>query len=445
MKNSEIAEMISLRNLLMQPLEIPFFQRPYSWSSKQVRLLLNDILEAKNQNFTQPYMMGSVITHQTNSKLEIVDGQQRLSTLTLILHYLDPNDNESNSGLLNQIFNHEESYANIQSNYHSIIDWFDEEDIDNEESKSFLEYLNNSIQFVIIKAPSYDDAFVFFDSQNSRGKPLDKTDILKAHHLRFIDDKTDEDSVVAKECVRNWEIIDSMKNSSKQFFLNDFMEKILGRGRSWIKGKAGIVDILEEFKSQLYSTKKDGYYSLNNYNQPPIFKKWVFHDKEGDENDELEVKLLNDFTKKREKNYSIFNYLKDHSREYLPLQITQSLEGGEQFFWYVQKYQKLYSDLFIEKRKLPSPICHLYENVIERLSFNRGISFLKQIFEGSLVFYFDKFGDEKFSEFALWLEHALFLTRYSMFSVGGVSVTSHDVDPSIFGMLTPLGDSLKLK
>ena len=60
---------------------IPRFQRPYSWQKEEVEELLNDIIE-NNDN----YFIGSIVTYKSNGDFKgIVDGQQRLTTLILVL------------------------------------------------------------------------------------------------------------------------------------------------------------------------------------------------------------------------------------------------------------------------------------------------------------------------------------------------------------------------
>ena len=60
---------------------IPRFQRPYSWQKEEVEELLNDIIENEEN-----YFIGSIVTYKSNGDFKgIVDGQQRLTTLILVL------------------------------------------------------------------------------------------------------------------------------------------------------------------------------------------------------------------------------------------------------------------------------------------------------------------------------------------------------------------------
>ena len=79
--------------------EIPVYQRPYSWDAENVTILLNDILNSFNERKTvKSYYTGNVIIRENDTKTDgnikaydIIDGQQRITTFTLILlclHYI---------------------------------------------------------------------------------------------------------------------------------------------------------------------------------------------------------------------------------------------------------------------------------------------------------------------------------------------------------------------
>jgi len=66
--------------------EIPAYQRPYSWEKANVEQLLDDVWEAFEAN-DEEYFIGSLITieREKGRLYDVVDGQQRLTTLNLIL------------------------------------------------------------------------------------------------------------------------------------------------------------------------------------------------------------------------------------------------------------------------------------------------------------------------------------------------------------------------
>ena len=64
---------------------IPNYQRPYKWTIKNSNQLLDDIMEAKKDN-KEVYRVGTLILHEENGKYNIVDGQQRTITFSLLLN-----------------------------------------------------------------------------------------------------------------------------------------------------------------------------------------------------------------------------------------------------------------------------------------------------------------------------------------------------------------------
>jgi len=113
--------------------------------------------------------------------LDIVDGQQRLITLSLLLHSLGGKNN-----LLEQHLTHSISKNNVIENYQFIKNY----SISDEDT--FKKYLLEICEMVYVELDDLDEAFQFFDSQNSRGKPLESYDLLKAYHLREMKDKPKE-------------------------------------------------------------------------------------------------------------------------------------------------------------------------------------------------------------------------------------------------------------
>lgn len=97
--------------------DIPFYQRPYRWQPSHVETLLNCILESQN-NKKEEYRIGSIIIHRSAGleKMEVVDGQQRLTTLSLLFMCIDQNTTFT----LGCEFRNEESCQNIYRNYRHI-------------------------------------------------------------------------------------------------------------------------------------------------------------------------------------------------------------------------------------------------------------------------------------------------------------------------------------
>lgn len=180
---------ISVNELLNMELKIPEYQRPYKWTRKNVADLLNDIGTAIEDN-RRPgyngfrYRVGTVIIHNKNddagniTERNIVDGQQRLITLSLIKRALDPSFTNS---LLEHEYKDKVSIGNISDNYRFILEW---KSVNGGKLEDYRGAFENILEAVLIEVDDISEAFQLFDSQNTRGRELDPHDLLKAYHLR---------------------------------------------------------------------------------------------------------------------------------------------------------------------------------------------------------------------------------------------------------------------
>ena len=72
---------------------VPVYQRPYSWDSENVEILLNDIYSTYiSEDKNEGYYTGNLLLHDKNEKIngstivyEVIDGQQRITTISLML------------------------------------------------------------------------------------------------------------------------------------------------------------------------------------------------------------------------------------------------------------------------------------------------------------------------------------------------------------------------
>ena len=202
---------ISVDELLTKSLKIPDYQRPYKWDRKHIEALLNDIEDALNDAKKYDafkYRLGTIILYKNTSKAteeaesyDIIDGQQRIISLSLIKLVLE---NELPEFLRHVTFRNKISQQRIRDNYALIKDWFRY----NETKKTlFKEAFSNILEVIIFSVDQLSEAFQLFDSQNTRGKSLDPHDLLKAYHLREMQD----DLEGMQSAVKEWEAKDSQK------------------------------------------------------------------------------------------------------------------------------------------------------------------------------------------------------------------------------------------
>src|SRR5665811_1063776 len=69
---------------------IPEYQRPYAWETEQALQLLDDLAESLDRDEDEPYFLGSIVLVKEKgvAAAEVIDGQQRLTTLTILLAVL---------------------------------------------------------------------------------------------------------------------------------------------------------------------------------------------------------------------------------------------------------------------------------------------------------------------------------------------------------------------
>lgn len=235
-----------------QPIEgikltIPEYQRPYKWTAKNANQLLDDIIEAKNAN-REVYRVGTLILHQDEREdrlLNIVDGQQRTITFSLLLKAFGENNIDFiNQELANNYFN----IINIPNNYRGLKRRVNKIG-DEKEYKELLEYIKSNCQLIVVITDDISEAFQFFDSQNARGKKLYPHDLLKAYHLR---EMTNLEVSETEKIVKMWEDLDQKE-------LSELFKEYLYRIKEWIKGNKS--DELTEHNMEMFKgvTKGDNY------------------------------------------------------------------------------------------------------------------------------------------------------------------------------------------
>ncbi len=165
-----IVESLTLKELFdkQQTLTIPEYQRPYVWTPKEINKLLVQFKQHQGRTDEKPlFYLGSFVLHKKDNLLEIIDGQQRLTTLQI----LSLIKSKSDFGIK---YSHPISLKNIKSNYNHFF-------------KNDFEIIDlNNINITIVVVENEDLAYSFFETLNTGGKRLSGTDILKAHHLRSI-------------------------------------------------------------------------------------------------------------------------------------------------------------------------------------------------------------------------------------------------------------------
>ena len=203
-------------------LVIPEYQRPYKWTATNAIQLLDDIIDAKNEK-KETYRVGTLILHKVNeSTYNIVDGQQRTITFSLLLKALGA---DSISFLEQPLANNPHNNRNIPNNFRTL-ERRANNVIDDRDRGELREYIENNCELIVVITEVISEAFQFFDSQNARGKKLYTHDLLKAYHFREMNDL---DVTETEKVVKGWEDLDQ-KDLSALF--SDYLYRV----KEWTKG-----------------------------------------------------------------------------------------------------------------------------------------------------------------------------------------------------------------
>lgn len=252
--------------ILQLPLKIPNYQRIYCWEEENVKCLLDDVFEHITSNNTVLYRLGAIILHSNNGKYDIIDGQQRLVTLSLLLSELG-----IKTGLLYEKFSSQNSIDYVKYNKHLIHEYVQR----HLNFHDYVEKLLNLLEFsvLVLQNTSIDLAYTFFSNQNSRGVELTDYDLLKAHHLRYIPTTYEMQSQHAAEV---WnKMIEDGRVENDQISVPDYVRTLdtyIYRLRKWIRKKEC------DDSTQNYRVKKEYEAAPIVDEIPPFGEKFYFNE-----------------------------------------------------------------------------------------------------------------------------------------------------------------------
>lgn len=278
---------------------IPDYQRPYAWDETNCQTLWDDIFafafpnnNSEEFDENEEYFLGSIVTFKNeNGKLEVIDGQQRLTTLMLLLRaFYDKfaNMQDNNSKLtrdkIEKCIWKTDTFGNADKNSLKI----DSEVATDNDKEEFLEllktgvvvpgskskYVNNYKFFqakideflanypsyfaylparilgnciiLPIEAESQDTALRIFSTLNDRGLPLSDADIFKAQFYKYYSDNGKKD-----DFIEEWKELEEI--TSKIFHSNAGtpMDELFTRYMYYLRAKEGnkntTVDALRKF------------------------------------------------------------------------------------------------------------------------------------------------------------------------------------------------------
>jgi len=385
--------------LLKDNLQIPSYQRPYKWTSKNVSQLIDDIIF---HNDKSAYRLGTLVLHKygqdkdgedrekDKANLDIVDGQQRTITLSLIAYAIIENRKDDLKAINQKetwdnykrlgkrfSFSNDISKANIQNNYKEIERRIKEFD------KQTIAFFFHKCELVQVILTDISEAFQFFDSQNARGKDLEPHDLLKAFHLREMNNYSTEDE--RRKVVEKWELMDT-EQLSKLFALYLF------RIRNWSKG----------YSAKYFSKSDvDVFKGVN----PDIQENYPFA---------RIFRIAHYYTENYNRSYH--RHVDKNEFDY-PFQIDQTIINGRRFFEMVAYYDKMINRIINIKGIKTLETIKIYNRT--------GDKYIRNLFYCGLIYYIDKFGEKELlksiDKIFIWA----YTLRLKLFSVGLDSVNNY--------------------
>lgn len=433
MNNEITAEIKKINKVLEQNLSIPDYQRPYRWKEENVRLLLQDIFDSWKGG-KKSYRVGSVILHKEEKlfpietrkeiTLNIVDGQQRITSILLVLNILKSKIGESLRNSLQ--YDHNDSKNNIVQNNLYIEKWINENM--NDDKDDFCKYLTDYCDFVEIVVTDLSEAFQMFDSQNGRGKELESYNLLKAFHIRAMDSETQETKI---ECDQRWESATRFKintnneNENSSDILKQVFNEQLYRTRVWSRKEEAYVfnkQKIQEFKGISIDKNNSINFPFQNVQLMQYIANKYF------ESVGLDVKgIKSRFSNDSFENVNPF------------VQLNQSILNGKPFFDYIETYVMIYKQLFksIDKNPQLTEFKQFYkiQSCIYPGSQRVGDKYLKELYKSLIFLMFDKYGEDGVNKYYKTLYALVYRVRLENLQVKYATVAKFPLVEKLFSTI----------
>lgn len=259
---------------------IPDYQRPFSWDEEHFENLIKDLIEFnKTKDHDEKYFLGTIVLHKNGDIYDIVDGQQRLTSLLLLYSAFSSLDIEEElvGSIKKKLLQEKDIGDNIPERYrlevrtckkefeeilngneinsqtNSIVDSYIqakkifissiEEEIDSSEGKGELyKRINNNCEVLVIKASDFENAYKMFSIVNDRGLQLTSVDIIKSRCITpEIQTDANRDGLA-----RRWEAFEN--DLGKEAFENIF--HLIRFSKTYKKSKLNIIKEFDKLNEQ---------------------------------------------------------------------------------------------------------------------------------------------------------------------------------------------------
>lgn len=264
MKASELKpELLTVDKIFTDNYLIPVYQRNYAWRAEQIEQLISDVKDSMDEK-SEGYFLGNlvVIKRDVGDVFEVIDGQQRLTTLYLLLTFLERYEGElslstahvgklqyesraratealrrvaqestrEHGRLLDSI---SDADSGIHEGYSIIKQFFKQSKTLNQAHSQFSDFLRNRVTVVRASLPLNTDLNRYFEIMNTRGQQLKQVDIVKARLMSRLSDQHERACFawIWDSCAD----MDSYVQMSLTRGDTDLRNKVFGGEWSWLK------------------------------------------------------------------------------------------------------------------------------------------------------------------------------------------------------------------
>lgn len=181
---------------------IPIYQRNYAWEEDEITAFIKDVYDSLKKNPKAPYYIGTLVTYKRGDcEYEVIDGQQRLTTIYIILKALGIKNlrnkltygaRKISASTIQKLDNYpdlgDEVDNGIRNGYK-----FAQKAIDtivgNSERDAYVQFFLHFVHIIHYSVPKDVDLNHYFEVMNSRGEQLEKHEIVKSTLSQFLKNK----------------------------------------------------------------------------------------------------------------------------------------------------------------------------------------------------------------------------------------------------------------
>ena len=250
---------------------VPSYQRGYRWGKPEVERLLDDIYSTKG---TRNYCLQPVVVKKNDDRYELIDGQQRLTTIYLIYRFMSERSKSINGPRFTLSYETREKSEDFLKSidesrkeenidfwffftaYKSIKTWFSEEDIESRLT-DMNDYFKKIVKIIWYEVGETEDAIGLFTRLNIGKIPLTNAELVKAMFLSKGRSGTNMEQKKQEEISFQWDHMEkALHNDSLWFFLTNKSTEYQTRA-----------DLVLDLISQKPADNRDQYYTFFKFDE----------------------------------------------------------------------------------------------------------------------------------------------------------------------------------